>query len=204
MTTGILSGQQISQEVELGRISINPFDTSKLNPASYDLTLGNKVSVYKSVTYGDFLGEIPGERLFPRSNLTGTPYLDCSRFNDTLDFEFGNSGFLLKPGIGYLMHTNEVVGTDYYVPIIDGKSSVGRLFIQIHATAGLGDPGFSGQYTLEVIVTFPVRVFPGMRIGQVRFYDIRGRVTNYKDTGHYVGRDAIGPIPSQLYKSFNR
>jgi dCTP deaminase len=203
MINGILSGNEIHNEIRSGKISISPYDPEHLNPASYDLTLGNKLSVYKDVTVCDFGGKIPGERLYPRS-VGSHHFLDSSKPCEVSSYEFGETGFLLKPGIGYLMHTNEVVSTDHYVPIIDGKSSVGRLFIQIHATAGLGDPGFSGQYTLEVIVTFPVKVFPNMRIGQVRFYDVRGEITNYKTTGHYVGGAAMGPIPSQLYKSFRK
>lgn len=202
MNSGILSGNEIRGEVESGNISITPFDPKYLNPASYDLTLGDEVALYERVTICDFNGDVPGERCLPRSFLGNNNYLDAKRDNKVVRYKFDDNGFLLKPGIAYLMHTNEVVGTDKYVPIIDGKSSVGRLFIQIHATAGLGDPGFVGQYTLEVIVTVPVRVYPGMRIGQVRFYSILGDVTSYKSVGNYKGDAAVGPIPSLLWKSF--
>lgn len=202
MTSGILSGIEISHQIDQGRISIEPYNPKYLNPASYDLTLGKEVAVYDRVTIPDFGGDVPGERLYPR-NMGVSNFLDAKLENRVTRFSMDERGFLLKPGIAYLMHTSEKVGTDHYVPIIDGKSSVGRLFIQIHATAGLGDPGFCGQYTLEVIVTVPVLVYPGMRIGQVRFYSINGEVTSYKETGHYKNEYAVGPIPSMLHKSFH-
>ena len=67
-------------------------------------------------------------------------------------------GWVLKPGIGYLMHTLERVSSDFYDPVLDGKSSIGRLFIAVHITAGYGDPGFPGNWTLEVTAQHPVRL----------------------------------------------
>lgn len=85
------------------------------------------------------------------------------------------------------------------------NSSIGRLFLQVHATAGYGDPGFDGQFTLEVIVQHPIRVYPGMRICQIRFQDMNGWVERaYDKTGHYTGEAAQGAVPSQAWRQFAR
>ena len=181
MQQGILSGKEIEMETHLGEIDISPFEVSQLNPASYDLTLGDGITVYNKVWKSG-------------------SYLDPKVDNPTNSFKMGPEGFILKPGIGYLMHTRESVGTNKYVPAIDGKSSIGRLFVLVHVTAGLGDPGFYGQYTLEVLATYPIRLYPGMRICQIRFFTIRGEVDLYK--GHYQGDNAKGAVASRAYEQF--
>jgi dCTP deaminase len=127
-------------------------------------------------------------------------YLDAKEDNPTELRELPEEGFVLLPGIGYLLHTEERVRTDRYVPIIDGKSSIGRLFVTVHVTAGFGDPGFDGQYTLETTVTHPVKVYPGMRITQMRFHTIAGEVGLYE--GNYTGEGAKGPVASRSFKQF--
>jgi dCTP deaminase len=202
---GILSDLAICRAIELGHIRIDPFKPEHVNPASYDLTLGKHVG-----TYDRWVSQVP---FYQHDPMDGNTFLlrkdmvldvrDKPTFStQEIDPEVG---WVLKPGIGYLMHTEERIWTERYVPIVDGKSSIGRLFIQIHATAGYGDPGFDGQYTLEVLVAHPVRVYPGMRIGQIRFHTLAGEVgTNYKATGNYKNHDAIGPVPSKAYKQFEK
>lgn len=107
---------------------------------------------------------------------------------------------MVKPGIGYLMHTKERVATSCYVPVIDGKSSLGRLFVKAHETAGFGDPGFDGQYTLEITSVFPVILYAGMRICQVRFHTMRGETNLYR--GHYQGDNTRGAVPSRTWEQF--
>ena len=114
-----------------------------------------------------------------------------------------DTGFILMPGVGYLMHTHEKIHTDKYVPILDGKSSIGRLFCFVHVTAGYGDPGFDGQYTLEVAVLQPLIVYPGMRFCQIRFHTLVGDVDSYQKNGSYKGELAEGPIPSRSWKMFD-
>lgn len=203
MEHGILSGKKIIEEVNDGRISISPFIQKNVNPVSVDLTLGRKFSVYKSVTVGHFgkknPGGIVGECLYP------SPYghIDAKIENGVAEHELDDGeAIYLKPGIGYLAHTAERVWTDSYVPIIDGKSSIGRLFTQIHISAGFGDPGFSGQYTLEIVVTHPIILYVGMKICQIRFNTIYGEHTSYKMTGNYKDKLAEGPIPSQSHRMF--
>lgn len=204
MSQGILSGLQIQKELKLERILIDPFDPKQLNPASYDLTLGKEVRVYSNAVYIERRRVTPedvscGKHLHQRSPAI---MLDPRSNNDTESFQIGDSGWLLKPGIGYLMHTQERVGSKFLVPVIDGKSSLGRLFIQVHATAGYGDPNFFGQFTLEVTVTHPVRVYAGMRIAQVRFHTVLGDIKPYE--GNYTGSDALGATPSKSWRQFSK
>ncbi len=101
------------------------------------------------------------------------------------------------------MHTEERIHTNVYVPVLDGKSTIGRLFVSIHETAGFGDVGFNGQFTLEVTCTHPVILYPGMRIGQIRFHTVCGEVGKaYDQTGKYKGELAEGPVPSQSHRMF--
>jgi dCTP deaminase len=215
---GILSDLAIKHAVDEGAIRIDPFDPKHVNPASYDLTLGDEVTVYKKwVSYdenyedrgpmgttpctADAHGSRNGRDLFPRDG-----YLDVREEPEAVTFKVNpERGWILKPGIGYLMHTRERIWTEKYVPIVDGKSSIGRLFVQIHATAGYGDPGFDGQYTLEVIVQHAIKVYPGMRIGQIRFHTMNGIVgTPYNQVGHYQDIAARGAVPSQAWKQFQK
>ena len=213
MHGGILSGPEILAAMNKGEISITPFDEDSLkrvNPASFDLTLGSKIAVYADVVNPDFsvpsstnvsdADAIPGCMVSPKTGWNCA--LDSAKKNQVVEYEMDARGFLLRPGIGYLMHTVEKVHTEKYVPIVDGKSSIGRLFAFIHVTAGYGDPGFDGQYTLEVVVVHPLIVYPGMRFCQMRFHTMVGELKSYKNTGNYQGALAEGPIPSQSYKMF--
>jgi len=214
---GILSDTAILAALDKGDIQIDPFVPEHVNITSYDLTLGTGVSVYRTWVAEDqaamstFPGcEKDGGHLIPHQGHSGV-YLnpsfsghDSKRPLDTLDYQIDPEvGWILKPGIGYLMHTQESIGTSKYNPILDGKSSIGRLFIQVHATAGYGDPGFDGQYTLEVIVQHPVRVYPGMRFCQIRFHTIAGELSKtYDQVGHYTKDHAKGAIASQAWRQF--
>lgn len=227
---GILTGLEILEQCRAGRITIagqdgdTKLDGMRINSNSYDLTLGNRVAVYSDVMElrtCSLLGmrkgmydrrdlEIPadvradtvgrrGVNLF----LDTEQVLDSKKKLNVWEFEIDpDQGWLLKPGIGYLMHTVERISTMYYVPVLDGKSSIGRLFLTVHVTAGYGDTGFDGQYTLEVVAQYPTIVYPGMRFGQMRFHTLKGEVTDYKMRGNYTGEASMGPVPSMAYKQF--
>lgn len=195
---GILSGHAIVNAISEGLISISPFRADHVNAASYDLTLGSEVRVYEDVTWVD--GDEGGPpHLLPKT----MNVLDAAKPNPTrlINLKPGQA-FRLVPGVGYLMHTIERVHSKCFVPVLDGKSSIGRLFISIHETAGYGDPDFDGQYTLEVTCTHPIRVYQGMRFGQIRFHTIVGKVLSYADLGKYKGEFAKGAVASQAYKMF--
>jgi dCTP deaminase len=183
VTGGILSGRSIHDAVVDGDIEIEPYDPKQLNPASYDLRLGNEALTY------NFLG--------PHS------VHDVRNEPTTTKIYIQPEGIVLRPGVGYLMHTAERVHTKKYVPVLDGKSSVGRLFVSVHVTAGYGDPGFDGQYTLEVTVTYPIRLYVGMRIAQMRFHTIDGVPPQLYD-GNYKGDTSRGPVASRAWKQFDK
>jgi dCTP deaminase len=176
----ILSGAAIEAAVRDGKIIIEGFDPKHLNPASYDLTLGATVGVYE-----DGLLDSKRENAYSTNGY---------------DTEWG---IALRPGRLYLMHTVEHIGSKTLVSVIDGKSSIGRLGICVHLTAGYGDPGFFGQYTLEVTCVREVIVYPGMRFAQVRFHTMElGGLEPTQYEGNYVGATAEGPVPSKSWQQF--
>jgi dCTP deaminase len=220
---GILTGPAIRSALFAGDIVIDPLNEDHLqegtfvNPASYDLTLGNKIAIYSRSVHAVIGGEYrttettfsaeeikriehnSGNNLYPDLSRA----LDSKMKQEVLEFTMTPEyGWYLKAGIGYLMHTVERVTTDRYIPVLDGKSSIGRLFVTAHVTAGYGDPGFDGQYTLEVVSTHPVIVYPGMRFCQMRFHTTVGEILDYKHRGHYTGKASMGPVPSMTWRQF--
>lgn len=198
----ILTGEAIKKEVAAGNISITPYEEKNVQPASIDLRLGRGVKIYASQVYGlPSPAEPSGSELRPIPALQSNP-LDPKEPLQTVDVEVLDS-FIIYPGILYLMHTLEQIHTDKYVSVLDGKSSIGRLGVVVHLTAGYGDPGFDGQYTLEVSCIHPVILYPGMKIAQMRFHLMHGELnTSYATKGHYVGDKALGAIPSMAHKQF--
>lgn len=190
---------------------MTPYNPEHLNPGSLDLTLGTEVGVYEEwvqchtrrnvLRYGSEDDTFEDGRFFePKDGIIDVKVEPTYR-----KFQISPHGWLLKPGIGYLMHTAERVHSSLYVPVIDGKSSIGRLFILVHATAGYGEIGFDGQYTLEVIAQKPVRVYPGMRFCQIRFHTTEGEVAqNYQQRrSNYTGVNAEGAVPSRIWRQFS-
>jgi dCTP deaminase len=179
----ILTGPEILRQVKLGEIEIDPFVPEHVNPASVDLTLGREIMEY----------DVP-EECGRRRN-----WLDAREKNPTFTHMMGER-YLLEPGRLYLMHTIERVCAKKFVPVLDGKSSLARLGVSIHATAGFGDPGFDGQWTLEVTCVLPVRLYAGMRVAQMRFHAVQGEVEQY--AGNYVGEASRGPVASRSWRQF--
>jgi len=216
----IVSGPAIADCIAEGDIDVEPYNSDNINPASLDLRLGDEVSVYEDwvdCSAADHIARAQGDHRRPHlqckaydgHGLVGGGYMSfvqdikkpaCTR-TFTMDKEIG---WVLKPGILYLMHTLERVRTERFVPVLDGKSSIGRLGITIHLTAGFGDPGFDGQYTLEVTAVHPVRVYPGMRFCQMRFHHLDGPLLSYQKTGHYQHDQAQGPVASLAHQQFNK
>ncbi len=154
---------------------MSPFNPKNLNPASLDLTLGKHVTEYL----------IDG-------------VIDVREPPATRKKVISGEGFVLQAHQTYLMHTEETVFAKDTVAVVDGKSSLGRLFISVHQTAGYVDPGFRGQVTLEVTSYHSVRVYAGMRFCQVRFHTIAGEIELYD--GHYKGATAKGAVPSLVHE----
>jgi dCTP deaminase len=207
MTFGILTGREIVKQRAKGLINIDPWNDEQVNPASYDLSLGGEIKVYKNAVFPESAPDL--NDLSPRWCVTSflkQSALDAAKDNEVHSFQLNEGeGFYIFPGIGYLMHTRERVLTEHFVPIIDGKSSIGRLFVKVHETAGYGDPGFDGQYTLEVTTMQPIKLYVGMRICQIRFHTVVGKVASYQThKSSYTGTAAVGAVPSKSWRMFGK
>lgn len=175
----ILSDKKILESIERGEIVIEPFDRKNLGTNSYDVHLGKTLAIYK-------------DRI-----------LDARKHNPIEYLEIPDSGFVLHPNTLYLGVTLEYTETHNAVPFLEGKSSVGRLGIDIHATAGKGDVGFCNTWTLEISCTHPVRVYAGMPIGQLIYFKVDGEIEHYynsKQNAKYNER-TVRPVESMMWKN---
>jgi dCTP deaminase len=150
----ILSGQAIRERLG-SDIIIEPFDAAQLNPNSYNLTLHHELMVYEEVV------------------------LDMAKANRVRRIEIPDGGLVLKPNQLYLGRTVERTVTHNLVPQIEGRSSVGRLGLFVHVTAGFGDVGFSGYWTLEMYAVQQVKIYPGVPICQVFYHELAGQIEEY-------------------------
>jgi len=174
----ILSDKQITEEIKKGHILIEPFKKECLGSNSYDVHLGRYLAVYKS------------------------RILDARLHNEIEEILIPLDGYVLQPGTIYLGVTEEYTETHKHVPFLEGKSSVGRLGIDIHATAGKGDVGFCNTWTLEISCIQPVRVYAGMPIGQLIYFEV-GDVENayqHKRNAKYTER-TMRPVESMMWKN---
>ena len=172
----ILSGKEIQRH--MGKdIVIQPFDPKRLNPNSYNLSLHNELLVYEN-------------RL-----------LDMKVPNPVKTLTIPESGLVLEPDKLYLGRTNEFTQTDRFVPMLEGRSSVGRLGLFIHVTAGFGDVGFAGYWTLEIFCVQPIRIYPNVEICQISYHDLPGEYEPYQ-SGKYQNNTGIQP--SLLYRDFEK
>ena len=175
----ILSDHAISKAIEDGDIVIDPFDPTRLGTNSYDVRLGKTLATYVDET------------------------LDAKQHNKVTMFEIPGEGIILHPGTVYLGVTEEYTETHRHVPFLEGKSSIGRLGIDIHATAGKGDVGFCNHWTLEISVAQPVRLYHLMPIGQLIYFEVSGKVdTLYstKESAKYNKRSPL-PMESMMWKN---
>lgn len=171
----ILSGKEIKARIGQD-IFIKPYNEKQLNPNSYNLKLHNELLVYEDEV------------------------LDMKKENKAKKIVIPKEGLLLEPGKLYLGRTVEHTRTENSVPMLEGRSSIGRLGMFIHVTAGFGDIGFSGYWTLEISCIQPIRIYPGVEICQIYYHDIRGEYDKYK-SGKYQNNKGIQP--SLLFKDFN-
>ena len=175
----IFSDKKILQSIEEKQIIIEPFDRECLGTNSYDVHLGKYLAVYQ-------------DRI-----------LDAKKHNKINEIEIGPDGFVLQPGTLYLGVTQEYTETHNSVPFLEGKSSIGRLGIDIHATAGKGDVGFCNTWTLEISCVQPVRVYEGMPIGQLIYFAVDGTIENFynkKPNAKYNTRTEK-PVESMMWKN---
>jgi dCTP deaminase len=176
----ILSDIKILEEIKKGTILIEPYDRNCLGTNSYDVHLGKYLACYT-------------DRI-----------LDAKKHNQVEHFEIGEEGFVLQPNTLYLGVTEEYTETHAHVPFLEGKSSIGRLGIDIHATAGKGDVGFCNHWTLEISVAQPVRVYAGMPVGQLIYFVVDGNIENMYNKKQNAKYNARGtkPMESMMWKNF--
>lgn len=175
----ILSDSKILESMASGEIVIEPFRKEALGTNSYDVHLGRWLATYRDAV------------------------LDARKHNEIDVFEIPDEGFVLQPGVLYLGVTEEYTESYTAVPFLEGKSSVGRLGIDIHATAGKGDVGFCNTWTLEISCTMPVRIYKGMPIGQLIYFKVDGDIENYyhhKHSAKYNIR-TDKPVESMMWKN---
>lgn len=171
----ILSGLEIHRHIG-SNIIIDPFDPARLNPNSYNLSLHNELIIYTC------------------------DILDMKHDNQTKRILIPPEGLVLEPGKLYLGRTSEYTRTEGYIPMLEGRSSIGRLGICIHVTAGFGDVGFAGYWTLELFCVQPVRIYSGVQIAQIYYHTITEPYERYIN-GKYQNNTGIQS--SMLYKELN-
>ncbi len=190
-----LTGPEIRAQVASGNIRIDPFDARRLNPNSYNLRLGPKLLVYDTAPRE---GEPDVVVECDRRGITVTRVLDMAKDNPVKELTIPPEGLVLLPGTLYLGSTLEYTETSRFVPVIEGRSSVGRLGLCVHVTAGFGDVGFKGDWTLEITVVHPLRVYAGVEVCQIAYTTVSGDLREY--AGKYAGQR--GPKPSKLFMDF--
>ena len=171
----ILTGQEILKRMG-SDIEIDPFVESRLNPNSYNLTLHHELLVYEELV------------------------LDMKKPSRVRRLEIPKEGLVLGPGQLFLGRTAERTTTHNLVPMIEGRSSIGRLGLFVHVTAGFGDVGFQGYWTLEMFAVQPIRVYAGVEICQIFYHEVVGDVREYQSEKYQNNRDIQ---PSMLFKEFN-
>ena len=172
----ILSGKSIQKYLGKG-ITIEPFSESALGPNSYNLRLHNELLVYD------------------------TPTLDMKKKNPVKKLIIPEEGMLLEKDTLYLGRTVEYTKTDCFVPMLEGRSSIGRLGLFIHVTAGFGDVGFAGFWTLEMYCIKPIMIYPNVEICQIFYHSIEGEYNLYSSNKYQNNTEVQ---PSMLYKDFEK
>ena len=173
----ILTGAEIENQLQAKQIVIDPFDSRLINPNSYNLRLHDEVMVYEETI------------------------LDMRRPPRTRRMAIPEQGLALEAGRLYLGRTVEYTETHGFVPMLEGRSSIGRLGLFVHVTAGFGDVGFCGYWTLEMMCMRPVRIYAGVEICQIFYHTLEGEIHEYKSDKYQRNRDIQ---PSMLYKDFEK
>jgi dCTP deaminase len=187
----LLSDRDILAEIEAKRIAVEPFDEAMIQPSSIDFRLDRFFRVFENHKYPHI-----------------DPAADQSDLTRVVEAE-GEEPFILHPGEFVLGSTFEVVSLpDDVAARVEGKSSLGRLGLLTHATAGFVDPGFSGHVTLELanVATLPIKLYPGMKIGQLCFFRLTSPTMHPYGSEKYGSRyqGQRGPTPSKSYANFHR
>ena len=187
----LLSDRDIVAEIDAGRIAVDPYDPAMIQPSSIDFRLDRFFRVFENHRYPHI-----------------DPAVDQEDLTRVVEAQ-GDEPFILHPGEFVLGSTYEVVTLpDDLAARVEGKSSLGRLGLLTHATAGFVDPGFSGHVTLELanVATLPIKLYPGMKIGQLCFFRLSSPAEHPYGSAKYGSRyqGQRGPTPSRSYANFHR
>ena len=187
----LLSARDIAAQIETGRISLEPFDPAMIQPSSVDVRLDRYFRLFDNHLYAVI-----------------DPAAEQPELTRSFDVP-GDQAFILHPGEFVLGSTYERVRLgDAVAARLEGKSSLGRLGLLTHSTAGFIDPGFEGHVTLELsnVSTLPIKLWPGMKIGQLCFFELSSPASNPYGSGadgsRYQGQR--GPTPSRSHINFHR
>ncbi|MFE2722014.1 dCTP deaminase [Kitasatospora sp. NPDC059327] len=187
----LLSDKDIRAEIDKGRVVVDPFDPAMIQPSSIDVRLDRFFRVFENHRY---------------------PHIDPSEEQPDLTRLVepeGDEAFILHPGEFVLASTYEVITLpDDVASRLEGKSSLGRLGLLTHSTAGFIDPGFSGHVTLELsnVATLPIKLYPGMKIGQLCLFRLSSPSEHPYGSARYGSRyqGQRGPTPSRSFLNFHR
>ena len=187
----LLSDRDIRQELESGRVGLDPLDISMVQPSSVDVRLDKLFRLFDNHKYQHI-----------------DPALDQPDLTRLVEVEPGDA-FVLHPGEFVLGATYEVVSLpDDIAARLEGKSSLGRLGLLTHSTAGFIDPGFSGHVTLELsnVATLPITLWPGMKIGQLCFFRLSSPAEHPYGSEKYGSRyqGQRGPTASRSFQNFHK
>ena len=171
----MLSAEEILNQIKLGNIIIKPFKKENLEVNSYYVHLGNTLVVYDE------------------------DVLDCKKSNATRTISIPETGYMIRPGELYLASTVEYTETQNLIPVLNGRFSIGALGLTVHITAGFGDNGFKGKWTIQLSCVKPIRIYADMKIAQLYYFPLIGEGKN-KYMGKYLGQ--IDPSTSKLYREF--
>lgn len=171
----MLTGEEIIRRVKDGEIVIKPFDETNVNPNSYNITLADELLVHIDDT------------------------LDCKKESAVKKIKIPKEGYTIVPNVLYLGRSNEYTECDNYVPLLSGRSSIGRIGLTTHLSAGCGDAGFKGTWTLGITCVTPTKVYPNMEIGQIYFFPLVGD-NNIKYGGRYNNDGQINN--SKMHEQF--
>ncbi len=187
----LLSDRDIQTQLDAGRVVLEPFDASMIQPSSVDVRMDRYFRVFENHRY---------------------PHIDPAQDQPDLTRPVepeGDEPFILHPGEFVLGSTYELITLpDDIAARVEGKSSLGRLGLLTHATAGFIDPGFSGHVTLELsnVATLPIKLWPGMKIGQLCFFGLSSPAQNPYGSARSGSRyqDQRGPTQSRSFQNFHR
>ena len=202
----IFTDKTILESIDSEQIVIKHFISANVGTNSVDLTLNEKILVYNNAV--NYNNEEKKFKEISPNTFQDVPYIegnfiDCREKNETIELYIPESGMILVPGQLYIASTNEYTETHNAVPKLEGKSSIGRLGLFVHVTAGYGDVGFCGTWTLELVATVPIKIYPNMKICQISYHGIsHPPLVKYSDKSDAKYSGQIGATASKMEENF--